>query len=274
MMQSSLDFCDYVTYVRNLKVGSHGIFFYRSPHEKHEVVFNFLQAGIEKGEGSVYIASQETSTRIRRHMEDFGLNVKALGKDGVLRVFDYDGWYLVDGEVNAPHTLMLGQRMFDEAMEMGLKGLRGCGETSCFFEHGKEKELVEYELGIGRKLNLPATALCAYDVTHTKSLKDKLFLSLIKAHGPVITHSFAQEVKFEELFPTIMVEALDTVFGNVGRKLILGLLEDRLPPGPDRISGDPSSFIEGLEEVVGSGAHVIAKSVVSEIHSKIGLAPE
>jgi hypothetical protein len=108
-MQRSLDFCDYVRYVRNLKVGSHSIFFYRSPHEKHEVVFNFLQAGIEKGEGAVYIASQETSTRIRRYMEDFGLNVKSLERDGVLRVFDYDGWCLVDGEVFASHTLMLGQ---------------------------------------------------------------------------------------------------------------------------------------------------------------------
>ncbi len=273
-MQRSLDFCDYVCYVRNLKVGSHGIFFYRSPHEKHEVAFNFLQAGIEKGEGAVYIASQETSTRIRRHMEDFGLNVESLERDGVLRVFDSDGWYLVDGEVNASRTLMLGQHVFDEAMKIGLKGLRGCGETSCFFEYRKEKELVEYELGIGRKLDLPATTLCAYDLNHAKSLKEKFFLGLIKAHGLVITHSFAQEVKFEELFPTIMVEALDTVFGDVGRKLILRMLENRLSLGPDRIAGDPDSFINGLEEVVGSGAHVIARSVVSEIYSKMGIAPE
>ncbi|NIQ05337.1 MAG: hypothetical protein GWO20_06305, partial [Candidatus Korarchaeota archaeon] len=84
--------------------------------------------------------------------------------------------------------------MFDEAMEIGLKGLRACGEAACFFEHKKEKELVEFELMIGRKLDLPVTALCAYDVNHAKSLEEKLFFGLIKAHGLVVTSSFAQQV--------------------------------------------------------------------------------
>ena len=118
--------------VRNLKFGNHGIFFYKSPHEKHEVLFNLLQAGIQKGEGAIYVAAQETSTQIRRRMEDFGLNIKALERDSVLRIFDYDCWYIIDGEVNASHTIMLGKRVFDEAMEIGLKGLRACGEAACF----------------------------------------------------------------------------------------------------------------------------------------------
>ena len=70
--------------------------------------------------------------------------------------------------------------------------MRGCGETACFFEHKKQRELVEYELTIGRKLGFPATALCAYDVNHAKFLEEKLFISLIKAHGPVVTSNFAQ----------------------------------------------------------------------------------
>jgi len=259
-------------YVRNLKAGNHGIFFYKNPHEKHEVLFNFLKAGLEKDEGAIYVASQETSKQIRRHMEDFGLNVEALEKDmGVLRIFDYDGWYIIDGEVNTEHIRMLGQRVFDEAMEIGLKGIRGCGEAACFFEHKKEKELVEYELMIGRKIDLPVTVLCAYDVNHAKSLEEKLFLSLIMAHGPIVTSNFTRQVEFENLFPTVMDEVLETVFGKIGKETILRMLEKRRSPKPHKNGEGPRSFFESLEELVGSGAHVITKSVVAEMHSKMGI---
>jgi hypothetical protein len=264
-----------LNYVRNLEAGNHGIFFYRSPREKHEVLFNFLQAGFQKGEGAIYVSSQETSKQIRRHMEDFGFNVNALERDGVLRIFHYDDWYIIDGEVNMPHTMMLGMRIFEEAMEIGLKGLRGCGEAACFFEHKKEKELVEFELMIGRKLDLPQSALCAYDVNHAKSLEEKLFFSLIKAHGPVVTPSFAQEVAFENFFPTIMEDVLGNVFGEMGREIILITLDKRhsLTSGEreHRIAEDPMSFVEGLEELVGSGAVVIKKSVAREMLWKMGI---
>ena len=208
-------------------------------------------------------------------MEDFGLNVKALERDGVLRIFDYDDWYIIDGEVNMPHTMMLGKRVLDETMEIGLKGLRMCGEAACFFEHKKEKELVEFEIMIGRKLDLPATVLCAYDVNHAKSLDEKFFFSLIKAHGPVVTSSFAQEVTFENFFPTIMEEVLENVFGEMGKEIILIMLDKShsLTPGERerRVTEDPMSFVEGLEELVGSGAVVIKKSAARQMLWKMGI---
>jgi len=258
-------------YVRDLEVGSHGIFFYKSPDEKHEVLFNFLQAGVQKGEGAGYVASQETSKQIRKHMEDFGLNVKSLERDGALTIFDYDKFYIIDGEVNLSHTIMLGTRVLEEAMEIGLKGLRTCGEAACFFEHEKEKELVEYELGLGRKLDLPVTVLCAYDVNHAKSLEEKFFFGLIKAHGPVVTSSFAREVKFENFFPTVTDEVFETVFGKIGKETLLRMLYEHYSLRPHMIGEDPRFFIDGLEELVGSGAQVIIKSVVRQMHSKMGI---
>jgi len=266
------DLSKILQFVRNMKPGDHGVFFYGSPHEKREVLFNFLEAGIQKREKAVYVAAQETSKRIRKHMEDFGLNVKVLERDGVLKIFGCDGWYVVDGEVNVAHAKMMGDRVFDEAMEIGLKGLRGCGEPACFFEHKKEKELMDYELEIGGKLDLPITALCAYDVNHAKSLEEKLFFSLIKAHGPVVTSTFAREVKFENFFPTIMREVLDTVFGEMGEEIILRMLEEHYPIRPFvRVGEDPESFVEGLEELIGSGAQTITNLVVRQMHSKIGI---
>jgi len=274
-MKSRLNLDETLEYVRDLEPGSHGVFFYRSPYEKHEVLFNFLQAGVQKGEGAIYVSSQETSKQIRRHMEDFGFNVGSLERDGVLGIYDCDGWYVVNGEVDVSHAMMMGYSLFEEAMEIGLKGLRSCGEAACFFEHEKEKELVEYELMIGRKLGLPATALCAYDVNHAKSLEEKFFFSLIKAHGPVVTSSFAQEVAFEDFFPTIMEDVLEGVFGEIGKEMILIMLDKRhsLTSGERerRIAEDPMSFVERLEELVGSGAVVIKQSVAREMLWKMGI---
>jgi hypothetical protein len=270
-MQHCLNLGKTLDYVRNLETGSHGIFFYRSPHEKHEVLFNFLQTGFQKGEGAIYIPSQETSKQIRKHMEDFGLDVKALERDSMLWIFDYDNWYIIDGKVDGSRTMMLAQRVFDEIMKIGLKGLHACGEAACFFEHKKEKELVEFELTIGRKLNLPATVLCAYDVNHAKSLKEKLFFGLIKAHGPVVTSSFAGEVEFEDFFPIITDEVLEAVFGKIGKETLMRLLYEHYSLTPHKIAEDPRFFTEGLEELVGSGAQVITQSVVRQMHSKMGI---
>jgi len=267
----SLKLDESLDYVRDLEAGSHSVFFYRNSHEKHELVFSFLQSGFQNGEGAIYVAAQETPAKIRRSMKDFGLNVKALEKDGVLRIFGYDEWYIIDGEVNAAQILESAKRVCDEAMEIGLKGIHGCGETACFFEHNKEKELLEYELTIGKKLDLPVTALCAYDVNHAKSLDEKLFFNLIKAHGPVITSSFSQEIKFENFFPTITGNVLETIFGKAGKKAILTMLDERYSITPQRIAEDPNSLVEGLEELIGSGTQVITKSIAIQIHSKMGI---
>jgi hypothetical protein len=274
-IQLRLKMAKTLDYVRDLETGSHGIVFYKNPHEKREVLFNFLQAGFQKGEGMICVPSQESSEQIRRSMEDFGLDVKALERDGVLKVFDYDQFYIIDGEVDAAHTMKLAQSFLSEAMEIGLKGLRTCGEAACFFEHKKEKELVEFELMIGRKLDLPVTVLCAYDVNQAKSLEEKKFFSLIKAHGSVITSSFAREVQFEDFFLTIMEDVLENVFGEMGREIILITLDKyhSLTPGARerRIAEDPNSFVEGLEQMVGSGAVVIKKSVAREMLWKMGI---
>jgi len=259
-------------YVRNLKAGNHGIFFYRSLPEKHEVLFSFLQAGLEKKKGAVYVAAQETSEQIRKHMKGFGLNVNVLERDGVLRIFNYDEWYIMDGEVNGARTIMLGQRVLGEAMEIGLKGLHACGEAACFFEQKKEKELLEFELLLKREFDFPLTLLCAYDVNHVKSLEDKLFFSLIKAHGPVVTSSFAREVNFETYFPPIVREALETVFGEQGEEIILRRLEENYSIKPfAKIGKDSGYFVEGLEKLIGSGAQAITKVIAGQMHSQMGI---
>jgi hypothetical protein len=204
-------------------------------------------------------------------MEDFGLKVEILEKDGLLRIFDYDEWYIIGGEVDGARTITLGQRALDEALENGLRGLRACGEAACFFEHKKEKELMEFELMMGRKIDPHVTLLCAYNVKHAKSLEEKIFFDLIKAHGPVVTTSFALEINFEDFFATITNEVLERVFGEKGKETLLRLLCEGQSLTLHKIGEDPRSFVEGLEELLGSGAKVVTLAVVEQMHAKMGI---
>jgi hypothetical protein len=114
--------------------------------------------------------------------------------------------------------------------------------------------------------------LCAYDADHAKSLDDISFFNLIHAHGPVITHSFAQEVLFEDLFATITDEVLETIFRNSGKKAILQMLSESHPLASEEIAQQPRAFFEGLEKAVGSGAQIVEKAILKKMYTKIGIA--
>ena len=69
-----------------------------------------------------------------------------------------------------------------------------------------------------------------------------------------------------------MREVLETVFGEMGEEIILRMLEEHYSIRPFiRIGEDLGFFVEGLEELIGSGAQVITKLVARQIHSKIGI---
>ena len=61
------------------------------------------------------------------------------------------------------------------------------------------------------------------------------------------------------------------MFGKIGKETLLRMLDERHSLTPQKIGEDPKSFIEGLEELVGSGACIITKSVARQMHSKMGI---
>ena len=110
-----------------------------------------------------------------------------LEKAGALHVTDYRDWHIIGDRFNLSKTTSLWKKLYDESMAKGFKGLRVTGETACFFEKGMVKELVEYEKALHRVLEIPMTAICAYD-TDVVAYEGggELYLDLIKAHGTVI----------------------------------------------------------------------------------------
>jgi hypothetical protein len=174
-------------FARQMKPRDHVIMFHSSSEDKHQVLFTYLKAGLDQGETAAYIASEETPDQIRKAMMRFGIYVDDLERRRALRVIDWRDWHFVGGKFSIAENIERWKRLHDEVVDEGLKGLRVTSETGGFFRERMVRELVEYDRALHRVLELPMTAVCAYDsgfVTNERA--GELYLDLIKAHNNVI----------------------------------------------------------------------------------------
>jgi len=175
------------SFVKQMKSGDHAIMFYSKTVDKHQILFTYLQAGLDQGQAAAYIASEESTDEIKHAMRRFGIDVDSLEKIGALRVIDYRDWYFAGGSFHMSKTIELWRKLHEESVAKGFKGLRVTGETECFFKNRMVKELVEYEKALHRVLDIPMAAICAYNTdTVANEGKGELYLDLIKAHSTVI----------------------------------------------------------------------------------------
>ena len=181
-------------YARNLTAHDHAVSFYSNPKDKRQVLFAYLKAGLDQGEATAYIAGEETPDEIRQAMRRFGIDVDELERCGALLVIDYKDWYTVGGKFNATQTIERWRRLYDEAIAKGFKGLRVVGETACFFGERLVRELVEYEQALHTVLEVPMSAICAYNAAAVTGVSDDLFLELLKLHGHAIFPGMALEL--------------------------------------------------------------------------------
>lgn len=180
-----------LNFVKTMHAKDHAILFYANRRDKREVLFTYLKAGLDAGEATVYVASDESAHEIGRAMEDFGVNVEQLERTHALRIVDYREWYIIGGEFNIGRIFSLWEKSLREALARGFRGLRVAGEMSCFFRHHMLNELVVYERALHRELEMPMEAICAYDDSVVlRGIEEdrylRLYLDLITAHGTIL----------------------------------------------------------------------------------------
>jgi len=170
-------------FLSKIRPKEHIILFYTGIEDKHKVLFTFIKIGLDKGEAAVYVVSEETPEQIREAMTKFGIDVKCYEESGALKILDYKDFYIINGRFDASRTRALWERLCNEAMERGFKGLRAVGETFCFFEAGLYEELLEYERSLHRRFKIPMIGICAYDTEILDRMgMTGLVLDLIQAH--------------------------------------------------------------------------------------------
>lgn len=56
-------------YVKNLSPGDHAILLYESIEDKDQVLFNYIKAGLDRGEAAVYVTAQVSSEQVRKRLK-------------------------------------------------------------------------------------------------------------------------------------------------------------------------------------------------------------
>ncbi|MGD9380949.1 MAG: MEDS domain-containing protein [Candidatus Thorarchaeota archaeon] len=174
--------------VKHLRPRDHVILVYDSLEAKRNTLFSYLKYGLDKGEAVKYVCSEESPKEIRLAMEKFGISVSEYEKTGALDILDYTDIYIKDGKFSVLDIMDAWEKYYSNALAEGFKGLRVTGEMSCFMEHSLVDELIEYEKALHTILDIPLTAICAYNsetLANTEKPLD-VYSELVKAHGKVL----------------------------------------------------------------------------------------
>lgn len=171
-----------------LKPRDHAILVYDSSSAKHYTLFNYIKQGLENGEAATYVCYEESPRQIRDAMRDFGLEVNKWEKAGALNVINYTDIYIRDGHFSIEDVMDSWGRLYEEAISNGFKGMRVTGEMGCFMEHSLVEELIEYEKALHTILDIPMTAICAYNAEILARVDRPIdvYSELVKAHGKVL----------------------------------------------------------------------------------------
>ncbi len=255
----------------NREVFNHAVLFYKNPNHKRQVVFNHLKENLDQERAIYYIAGDEPPKKIYQEIFNFGFDIKTLERDGMLKVVNFDGWYILDGKFDKSNVKTLLKKTCKENLERGLKGLFICGEMGCFFRNNLVEELIEYEKSIGKTFKIPICALCAYNLHNLSMLEAKLFFDLIRAHNQVFSPKFAGFFDFENFYFQILSEKLETVVGKICEKKLLSFLSEWRPLLDADLDGGPENLHSALESFIGSRAKRIEKKTWLKISEKLGL---
>jgi sugar-specific transcriptional regulator TrmB len=185
--------------LNRLRPRDHVILFYDSPNSKHTTLFAYFEDGLNRGEAAAYVCSEESPDKIRNAMIDYGINVKKYEKRGALQIFNYTDIYIKNGEFKIDDVTATWNNLYSDALSRGFKGLRVAGETSCFFKHGLVQDLLNYEKALHSILEVPMTAICAYNADILSDIENpiEIYSELVKAHGKVLFSGENQIGKIE-----------------------------------------------------------------------------
>lgn len=151
----------------SLDVGAHVCAIYDDPEGLLMTLGKVFRAGVERGERCVYVASGETADKVRRIMEDAGVDVDGAESAGDL-VFLTEREKLLKGgeEFDPDHALEAVKNLFGGTLEAGYAALRFSADIPWLTRNvpGAERTM-EFETKADEIINVPGVpllALCQY----------------------------------------------------------------------------------------------------------------
>jgi hypothetical protein len=175
-------------HLHDLLPTEHLALIYKTVESKYDVLSNYLKLGLENGEAGICIIPNEEQQQVRDVLNRIGVDVKKNEKAGALKIIPVNEFYIIDGEFNISTTLDLVKKLYDDVIELGFKGCRIFGDSSCFFQNNLIEELIEFENTLGRVLAMPIIGMCSYnsETLYKCDSPEEKIKELLQTHGKVL----------------------------------------------------------------------------------------
>lgn len=187
-------------FLNNLKAGEHGCVFFSSKEEMQMIHFAFVKSGLENNWGVVYATATESIDEVKNAMQKYGINIqyyeKEEGGDGSLIIIRGEDIYKNPDNPDIENWINTTKSLSDIFISKGKKGVRMAADLSSYFlSHGLVEQWHELEYILERKLSMPISILCAYDVRFPEVWDTDILKYYLKINSDskefVDAHSFA-----------------------------------------------------------------------------------
>jgi hypothetical protein len=187
-------------FLNNLKAGEHGCVFYLSKEEMQMIHFAFVKSGLENNWGVVYATATESIDEVRNAMQSYGINTRYYEKEeegnGSFIIIRGEDLYKNADNPDIENWINSTKSVSDMFISKGKKGVRVAADLSSYFlSRGLIEQWLELEYALERKVSLPISILCAYDVRFPEVWDTDILKYYLKINSDskefVDAHSFA-----------------------------------------------------------------------------------
>jgi len=177
-------------YVQRLGFGDHAFLLFDTEDVKRDISFSFLEAGLPRGEATVYLVSECKLDSESKEVQRYGISADYF-RTKAFTIMSAEDWYLKKGKAQPKRIITNLLTFLKEKEKAGFTGLRMAGEMNVFLDNAKIKELLKYEAMLGRQIAYNVCALCLYD---TNKIDEKQIAQLTKCHGHLISKDMAWKI--------------------------------------------------------------------------------
>jgi MEDS: MEthanogen/methylotroph, DcmR Sensory domain len=175
---------DAIYHMNQAEYGAHYIIIYPDLDTLRELYFNYVHKQIGENNEIVLINPfYETTDSVRQVLSQGnpGLGVSKHEREESLIIIDSLEEYF-----GKQPDMTFKRNLANHAKEIGKNGLSILGDIGAYPHKSKYKELVDYELSLSTKYDVPMKGFCLYHQKDFDNLSDEQKQKLVEHHGKAI----------------------------------------------------------------------------------------
>ncbi len=187
-MQDLTNCCidDALHHMNQAEYGAHYLIIYQNLNALRELYSNYMYKQIEKNNEAVLINPfYETTNSVRQVLSERYND----GMDDISKYEKEESLIIIDSleeYFGRQPDMTFKRNLANHAKEIGKNGLSILGDVGAYPHQSKQKELVNYELSLPTKYDVPMKGFCLYHQKDFDKFSDEQQQKLIEHHGKAL----------------------------------------------------------------------------------------